>query len=484
MNAATQTGPLAAAGFELDEATARLLDLEQQLGLFDVELEGCRIWEHLRAAVHERIQTSIGRLGPRQEPRPGAGETWRRAGAIARSVLLRNPYRSGPVDLLFLGHPRRRLEPDGTWWDPYCDPVIEALEDRYRILLVERPHAGRHFEPARTGARARHLEALTLRSCLRRVPAPRPRFAPPPALVEMQRRLRAEFDPGLEVLAAARARLALRRGQLPAWLSLLRRLRPRALVLVVSYGNEIPIEACRMLGVPTVELQHGLISPINLGYHFPVAGCTKRAFPDWLLTFGDHWRRAASFPIPPERVLPVGYPYLESRRVLAAPVARRRQVVFVSQRSVGERLSTLAVEVARRAQDWQVVYKLHPGERRTWRSEYPWLAEAGIPVVEDGGEHLYRLLAASRVQVGVYSTALLEGLALGCRTIVLQAPGAEAMAGVVRAVRGLRPAGGAEDVLAALAEEDGEAPGGVVRLFRPGAVQNVRAAFETILEAS
>src|SRR5262249_1193882 len=157
-----------------------------------------------------------------------------------------------------------------------------------------------------------------------------------------------------------------------------------------------------------------VISRQNLGYHFPLPDCRKQLFADHLFVFGDFWRSAASYPIPQERIWTVGYPYLEQRRRAVTDVARASRVLFLSQPGIGAAPWRLAVATARHPQRrGDVVYKLHPGERATWREDYPWLLDAPLRVIDGETPHLYELFAASTMQVGVYSTALYEGLTFG-----------------------------------------------------------------------
>lgn len=458
---------------DLDDLRRRFCAFEAEHDLFAWEIGGARMWDYMRVEVFDRAVAELGLLGEKHAP---PDWTWRgylkEARGIARSVLTRHPFLAAPVDAVFLGHPRRRLESDGTWWDPYSDPVIEALDTP--SLLVERPWHNRHLGPART-RRMAHLDALALGAA-----ALRPLLGEPFAAAEgerldqLARLLKVEFAVALPVRQMVRAKLRLRRSQLPLWRAFLRRAKPRVLFLVVSYGNEIPIEACRLLGIPTVELQHGIVSPNNLGYHFPEPGHCKQLFPDWFFAFGDFWRDAAAFPCADERVVSVGYPYLEQRRA-AAEAQRNRRALFLSQRSIGAALSKMAVEVAQRSGEGEVWYKLHPGERSTWRADYPWLVDAPLRVIEGDEPHLYDLFPQVTLQVGVYSTALFEGLAFGLATRVARLPGWEAMRAMVDTTAGVRWAEAAEDIAAAL-REDATAACDAARFFRPGARENLRDA--------
>lgn len=477
----TEPSPAGAAS-RIDDVRRAFFGLEAELGLFAQTAGGCRAWDYLRVEVFDQVIAELGLLGEKHAPPDRRLRAYlREAPGIARSVGRRNPFLCRPVDVLVLGHPRRRLERDGTWWDAYTDPLLAALGER--TLLVERPFHNRHLQPART-ARIAHLDALALAAAaLRRVQ--RAPFADAEGAVfdQVARALRSELGATVPVLAMARQKLALRQSQLPLWRALLRHLRPRVVVLVVGYGNEIPIEACQSLGIPTVELQHGVISRQNLGYHFPLPGCQKQLFADHLFTFGDFWRTAASFPIPRDRVVSVGFPYLDERRRAHQGVRRRDRALFLSQRSIGARLSRIAVDVARHPdRRGEVVYKLHPGERATWREDYPWLLDAPLQVLETDEPHLYELCAGSTLQVGVYSTALFEGLAFGLSTCIVRLPGCEAMRELVEGTAAAAWADDAGDVVRAFAEA-GREPERIdsAAFFRPDALYRARAALRDVM---
>lgn len=107
--------------------------------------------------------------------------------------------------------------------------------------------------------------------------------------------------------------------------------------------------------------------------------------------------------------------------------------MFLSQGEPGERLSRFAAL----DHDWEVTYKLHPGEYSRWRDEYLWLEDVPVQVVDSDSPSLYELFGRSTGQVGAYSTALYEGLYFVLDTYVVDVPGIEC-------VRGLIDAGGAD----------------------------------------
>jgi hypothetical protein len=221
----------------------------------------------------------------------------------------------------------------------------------------------------------------------------------------------------------------------PLYARLLRRVDPKLLVLVVSYGRgmKVLIEVAKTLEIPVVELQHGMIDHGNAGYNFP-DDVEAGLFPDWILTFGEFWATQAKFPVKRERILSAGFPWLETRAAEFSDIKTQDHLLFISQGTVGAELSRFAVDCAHDHRiDHDVVYKLHPGEVGRWRDVYPWLVDSKVRVIGREPPSLYELFSSSQGQVGVGSTAIYEGLYFGLDTYVYETEGAEALRPLVEA---------------------------------------------------
>jgi hypothetical protein len=230
--------------------------------------------------------------------------------------------------------------------------------------------------------------------------------------------------------------------------------------------------------VPVVELQHGIVDPYNYGYSYP-GRVSKATFPDYLFTFGEFWGEQAALPIPDDHVRPVGYPHLERSVEQHADLEPRDRVVVVSTGEVGHRLSRLAVALAGAPNcDCPVVFKPHPGEADRWREEYPWLVDAPVDVIGEDGPSLHRLFAQSSAQVGVYSTALYEGVRFGLETYLVDVPWMPSPTGLADH-EAVVTVDSADDLVASLGTAtavDASA------FFAPDPLANVERAFADLLE--
>ncbi|MFC6752983.1 hypothetical protein [Halorubrum tibetense] len=218
----------------------------------------------------------------------------------------------------------------------------------------------------------------------------------------------------------------------------------------------------------------------HFGYSFP-ENETKTTFPDYLLTFGEFWNENARFPIPDDRVIPVGYPYLEQRLDAYDDVKPAEQLLFISQGTIGRELSQFALKVHEDDRiDHEVVYKLHPGEYDRWEDEYPWLAEPDIRVIDEPEPPLYRLFAESTAQVGVGSTAVYEGLCFDLETFVFDTDGSDVLQPLVE--DGTAATISTADELVGKMNREQRRRFDRERFFKPDAVENILQELNTILE--
>lgn len=112
---------------------------------------------------------------------------------------------------------------------------------------------------------------------------------------------------------------------------------------------------------------------------------------------------------------------------------KKNQILFLSQGTIGRELSRLAVEFINKESelDFELIYKLHPGECLSWKADYPWLLseykKGNIRVIDENITPLYKLMAESKIHVGVYSTAIYEGLVFNPMVYLLNTNGIEYM---------------------------------------------------------
>ena len=332
------------------------------------------------------------RSGIHGAPHPVRRSPYDKAALVAKhvsGVVTRNPF-AGRYDALVVPHPRK---PSGV--EIYTDELRAALGPSALILdsgINGTPLPGSKnldfFTSAAGAVHKRQLGDRGIATALQKLTG---------VSVPVGALLAREVPKHLRLRALYRA--------------LLRRHRIQTVYVVVAYFHQHIVGAARDLGIRVVELQHGAISPFHLGYSYPGRPVVADQ-PDELWCFGSYWTNVADLPAG-LRTAVVGAPVLPA----AGPKDPHR-VVFLSQGTIGAELLHVADSVAKEHPGLEVLYRLHPSERP---SDYT--IPPGVQL-STGGSTL-DLLASATYQVGVSTTALFEGMALGCRTAVANLPGHE-----------------------------------------------------------
>lgn len=413
----------------------RFTKLESQLNLFDFEWNGIPVWELVRYKIFEYLACDSGVWssfqGTKSRPRLN---TWKRRLASTRYAhKWFVPWRG--CDVLVCGHPRRKPSGSGKWIDIYTDPIRAELENRgVNTAQVERPFGQNgiaHLRPPESDS-VRYLELVNgLARMLRSLP-----LAPPSdfsnRLYEAERSFESQFGTRVRLIEYMWEAYRKFSAQRTIWRGVFCIMRPKLLLLVVGYGKEGIVAAAEESGVVSAELQHGSPSAQKVNSDYDGVTRPRRFATDLYLAFGQYWIDRNSWPLKEDHVVDFGFPYMAEKRAELELGSERDCVLFISQPSVGEVLSSLAVACSRNIDmGRRVVFKLHPAERSAWKSRYPCLVDSEVEVIDDDGEALYQLFRQAYVQVGVYSTALYEGLALGCALVVVNTSGAEFMEDVV-----------------------------------------------------
>lgn len=353
-----------------------------------------------------------------------------------RHAVFRNPFLAGHRDYLFIGHPRRKIGDDGTFWDIYCDPIINYLGPDKCMILEQPWFLGNpnHAVPPHTKHLAYTDFCELYTRCKRRYTLLLNRLrgislsiseVDRNQLVEIEGYFQDAFGVTLSLVDRVENRYKWHFMASQRYTDILKRIKPRIVFIVCSYGKEDIVQACKTCLIPSVELQHGVNSQYHMGYSYP-NGASKSLFPDYFMSFGKFWEQEIALPLPRVRTFTVGYPYLEEQMQVHQGRGKKKQILFISQGTIGSELSEFAVALEKSLpEDWRIVFKLHNGEVAEWRQRYVLLSRSPITVIEGDSPPLYELMAESDVQVGVYSTALFEGIAFACRTYLVDLPGIE-----------------------------------------------------------
>jgi len=405
----------------------KFLELEQNLQLFEKKFDGVHFWQHLRAPVIQHVY----RMTTSEQALHDDSSTIQKVQGRLSYMLwrglefFRSPIFFKKSDIFFLCSPRRLQLEDGLWWDIYTDFIINDIE--LKVAVLEPSTAYAHRRPAKTSG-VRDEDFLDfLRYIAEKLRLVKVNLSIEDRLLiqKIRHAILKHTNVDIDLETIITRRLGFRKVRYPFYRLMLKRIRPKVAVVITGYHNTDFVEAAKSLSIPVIELQHGAISQYHPGYSYPNGLGGKQIFPDWFFAFGDYWAELVDFPLDKDRVVSMGFPYLDEEMKKYSDVPRKKQIVFISQSPIGEKLSKFAETLSTIEHGYKLVYKLHPLECEGWQERYPWLVNADIDVISDSKTSLYKLFAESEIQVGVFSTAIYEGLAFGLATFLLDVPGVE-----------------------------------------------------------
>ncbi len=196
---------------------------------------------------------------------------------------------------------------------------------------------------------------------------------------------------------------------------------PKVVILVVYYYNLPLVMAAKEIGAETVEMQHGIISKYHLGYHYPYY--KTDFFPDYLMTFSNFWCTSANYP--DTKMIPVGNNFLYTHPENLNK--ERNTILIISQTTIGDKLKNFVLQNINQLQNYKIFFKLHPNEFIGYKKNYfELLKYININIITNE-YNIHDLQNFCEFQIGIYSTAVYEGIERKCKTLLLNDTGIEYM---------------------------------------------------------
>jgi hypothetical protein len=103
-------------------------------------------------------------------------------------------------------------------------------------------------------------------------------------------------------------------------------------------------------------------------------------------------------------------------------------MIILGQGGLTDRIAQKILKNIEKFKKYQILFKLHPeeyGKIESYKNLIQLQKELNIIILEN--VDLYKYLAQSEYQAGVFSTALYEGVEFKCKTILFNLPGIEYM---------------------------------------------------------
>ncbi len=429
-----------------------LTGLEAREGLFDWTVSGVHPWPLVRHLLFNQALKHHG-LFEDLHHAPATRGLWarRQTARLWRAAAHHPALTARPAETVFVLHGRKAQAADGRMIDPYLDALIARTPAPARAVFDYEDFDGRFAVTPGLGQPS--LDSIFLATGIGARAMGRRLFRDDDLarLDALERLVTEALAPGLPVQDLAMREIRRFRVLRSLYARLFRRLRAKRLVTVTAYCRHAMIAGAEAEGLETIEVQHGAMGPYHAGYSFAWEGpvpYTPRLFLSW----GPLW--TAQTPLPRgTQVRVMGAPGIAQRIAAHKGAPRTDDVAVISQGSIGVKLAPYAKALAAALPGRQVLFRPHPSEDTGRLAALLGLGENAPGtlrlITRDEEPDTLALQARCAVQVGVYSTAVYEGLALGCRTVIADLPGAEYMDGLVaqgEAIRCADPAEAAEAI--------------------------------------
>lgn len=439
-----------------------LFSLEKKYDLNHVKIQGVYVWQLIRIYVYYEISRKIEVFGSPQQGKVTFIDKILSFLPFIKNSLFSNPL-SGDYskEILIFDHPRK-VKHVGTYKDIYTHFLIddlkniESVENEYEV--IESPylnkHEGKKEDYIKYNDRillgsyfCKKFTNLKLKTCEKE------------KIYNIQRELNSKFNIEIDLFNIISNHILDFKYQYKKYDKLFKKRKTKYVLVVVSYENQAMISAAHNNGIKVIELQHGTISKYHLGYNYPnPKDKYLEYFPDQILSFGKYWKEVANYPINEKNIMAMGFPYLEKNiESYINNSKNKKRILFISQGVIGKQLSKFSYDLAKKLDDktnkktkqrmdenidkkidkelkdnkYNIIYKLHPGEYSNWRNNYKYLVKAekleNFTVIDNNETSLYELFSKSEYQIGVFSTAIYEGLLFNCKIFIIDLPGIEYM---------------------------------------------------------
>ena len=212
------------------------------------------------------------------------------------------------------------------------------------------------------------------------------------------------------------------------WHSLLSFALPRTLVGITHYHNEGCLAAAKMLGIKTIELQHGLISKHDLYYVYPSkyrSAFSKGIFPDEIWLFGIFWKKVLQGGAESEFMKPIVVGnFIADTPALLVSVEKENRVLLCAQKNLSEPyiawIRFMRDSILPLHKDWKLIVKLHPleSDAKRYEDEANDFIEV-LPISSSLNEELKR----AKIHVSIYSTTFFDALGMNVKNYSLDGIG-------------------------------------------------------------
>lgn len=401
--------------------------LEDKYNLLDFEIDGVKVWQYKRMDIYYDLAQKLNIL---TQPHGSISkkEKVKKLFSFVKNSILYNPiFYFKKIDKLVIPHSRVKTV-NNIQIDIYTHYFCEdLLTKNIKFLELETALLGKHYT-SKKKYRYYNDYIILASTLLNKFISIKNPDLNKISLVNNEIKNILGKDYNLNLLFGK----AVKKFKIETKLysHLLNKIKPKEIYLVVSYVANAPlINAAKKQDIDVFEFQHGTFSKYHLGYSFPNRKSELDYFPNKFLVWNQFWKEIIDLPIHKDNIIINKFLYLEKEKEKYKKVQKiQNRAIVISQGAISSKISQFILNRWNIFKKFEIIYKLHPGEIDTYKNNKALLdLNKKSNVTIDLKNDLYELFLSSEYQIGVFSTAIYEGVDFGCKTILLDLPGIEYM---------------------------------------------------------
>lgn len=195
-----------------------------------------------------------------------------------------------------------------------------------------------------------------------------------------------------------------------------KRIRPKRVFLVYREGYFPQIVACKKLGIPVAEFQHGITLDKTVSF---AGNYDQRIDPDYFLVFGEFWK-GPQFGMPLDRIICIGWAYSQYLKKHATSVEKKDEtdVLVISSPEISDAILEALSVLSSFGGECHFHIRLHPCESYTAPQKEK-LARIPNASVVDNKQDSAKVLPLYKYVLGENSSVIYEALSMGCKVGML-----------------------------------------------------------------
>jgi len=400
--------------------------LEDKYNLLEYEVDNVKVWQYLRMEVYYLMAKELGILEQRNKSQQSISVLMKNSLSLLKNLFVANPFLTfnRQKDVLIFTHNRSK-KIDDKFEDIYTQSLIRDLKNSNQsFLCFEKPFQGKHIREKDSNVKYLDfiLSASILYGKLYRIKDKDSLGV----IKKVEKEIKNATANSINLISLFKKNIGRYKLGNKLYLRLFKKIKPQIVYSVASYSYlGDMISAAKVLGIKTIELQHGVVSKYHMGYSF-----TKKQsllyYSDVFYSWGDFWNKSVANAF--SEVQNNGFQYFRDMSKIYRNAVKENKILIISQAALGGKIMNETLKLINKFSEFQILYKLHPEEYDMYKKypSYSKLASYKNLVFLEKC-NLYEIMSKSKIQIGVFSTALYEGLELSCNTFLYNLNGVEYM---------------------------------------------------------